>query len=425
MISEVKPRRQRLPAPNGTPHVNGSYSPPPTPAPQVPRERQAATVPNPEPGPSWRQFVAFQTSLLLVISILFGVVAIGFVARANGASTGEAQAAPAAMPAASTGAAVAIPASSPSPIPAPVDAARLPIPSVAPAVGQRAAQTVKVELTAQEVVGLLDEGIGYQYWTFNGTVPGPMIRIRQGDTVELTLHNAAENKVAHSINLDAVAGPGGGGDVTMVAPGESKTFSFQALYPGTFTYQSDSTHAAEQIASGMYGLIVVEPPQGLPKVDREFYLMQGELYLDGKRDEHGMRVFSNEKALAGQPDYVTFNGAVNALGGAAALKAKTGETIRVFYGVGGPNLGGSLHITGAVFDRVAVTGMPLDDPTRWLTNLPTASVPVGGAAIAELRIAVPGRYNLSDNSVSAALKGAMGVLIVEGPENPVVFTPQH
>lgn len=422
MVSEVKPRRQRLPAPNGIPHLNGTSTPPESPAPREPRQPSAATSPNTQPGPSWRQFVVFQTSLLLVVSILFGVLAIGFVARAAGASTGEAQAAP---PAASTAPASAMPSSSPSPVPAPVTAARLPTPQIAPAVGQRGAQTVKVALTAQEVAGLIDDGIGYQYWTFNGTVPGPMIRIRQGDTVELTLSSAPENKVAHSIDLQAVTGPGGGGEVTMVAPGGSKTFSFQALYPGVFTYQSGSTPAVEQIANGMYGLIVVEPPQGLPKVDREFYMMQGEIYVDGKRDEHGMRVFSNEKALAGQPDYVLFNGAVGNLDGTNALKAKTGETVRIFYGVGGPNLGGTLHITGAVFDRVAITGTPLNDPTRWATNVPGASVPIGGAAIVELRVMVPGRYSLLDSSASNAQKGATGMLIVEGPENPAIFTPQH
>lgn len=425
MVSEVKPRRQRLPAPDGISHTNGYFAPPESPTPQGPRDQQAV-APNTEPGPSWRQFVAFQTVLLLAVSVLFGILAIGFVARASGASTGEAQAAaPIIASAASTGTASPSPASSPSPIAVPADAARLPAPKIAPAVGQRAAQAVKVELTAQEVVGLLDDGIGYRYWTFNGTVPGPMIRIRQGDTVELTLRSAAENKVAHSIGLQAVTGPGGGGDVTMVAPGESKTFRFQALYPGVFTYQSASTPAVEQIANGMYGLIVVEPPQGLPKVDREFYVMQGEFYLDGKRDEHGMRVYSNEKALAGQPDYLFFNGATGGLDGVNTLKVKTGETVRIFYGVGGPNFGGGLHITGAVFDRVAVTGTPLDDPTRWATNVPGASVPVGGAAVIELRVTVPGRYTLLDSSANNAQKGATGTLVVEGPESPGVFTPQH
>ena len=424
MVSEVKPRRQRLPAPDGTTHVNGISTPADSPAPRASHAQPAATGPDTEPGPSWRQFVAFQTSLLLVVSLLFGVLAIGFVARAGGASTGEAQAAPAALPAASTGA-TPLPSSSPSAVPVAVDAARLPAPQIAPAVGQRAAQTVKVALTAQEMVGLIDEGIGYRYWTFNGTVPGPMVRVRQGDTVELTLRSAAENTVAHSIDLQAVTGPGGGGDVTMVAPGESKTFSFQALYPGAFTYQGASTPAAEQIANGMYGLIVVEPPQGLPKVDREFYVMQGEVYLEGKRDERGMRVFSTEKVLLGQPDYLLFNGAVGNLDGANALKAKTGETMRIFYGVGGPNLGGNLRIAGMVFDRVAVTGTPLDDPTRWSTNLAGASVPVGGAAVIELRVMVPGRYALLDSSASNAQKGATGTLIVEGPENPGIFTPQH
>jgi nitrite reductase (NO-forming) len=282
-----------------------------------------------------------------------------------------------------------------------------------------------VALEAREVTGLLAEGIGYTYWTFGGTVPGPMIRVRQGDTVELTLTNAADSKAAHSIDLQAVTGPGGGTDVTMVAPGQSKTFKFQALTAGVFVYQSGSDPLPQQVSSGMYGLIVVEPPQGLPKVDREFYVMQGEVYLDGKRDEHGQRSYSSEKALAGVPDYVVFNGSIDALTGANALRAATGETVRLFFGVAGPNHGSRLHISGEMFDRVALEGMPLSDPTRWLTNAQGASVPVGGTAIVELRAEVPGRYSLVDIGLGHAQLGATGDLIIDGPENPGVFTPQH
>jgi nitrite reductase (NO-forming) len=282
-----------------------------------------------------------------------------------------------------------------------------------------------VALEAREVAGLLTEGIGYTYWTFGGTVPGPMIRVRQGDTVELTLTNAADSKVAHSIDLQAVNGPGGGGDVTMVAPGQSKTFRFQALAAGVFVYQSGSDPLPQQVSSGMYGLIVVEPPQGLPKVDREFYVMQGELYLSGERAERGQRAYSADKALAADPDYVVFNGAVDALTGANALRAKTGETVRLFFGVAGPNHGGRLHISGEIFDRIALEGMPLGDQSRWTTNVPGASIPVGGTAVVELRAEVPGRYRLTDSGLGHAQRGAIGELIVEGPENPVVFTPQH
>jgi nitrite reductase (NO-forming) len=302
---------------------------------------------------------------------------------------------------------------------------RLAQPQVAPPVGQRAATTVKVNMEIQEVVATLDDGITYTYWTFGGTVPGPMIRVRQGDTVELTLTNPASSATAHNIDLHAVTGPGGGADATMVAPGQSKTFSFKALNPGVFVYHCATAPVPHHISSGMYGLIVVEPPQGLPQVDREFYVMQGELYLDGKRGDRGLRAYADDKALAEQPDYVVFNGSAGALTGANALKAKTGETIRIFFGVGGPNLTSSFHIIGEIFDRVAVEGASLEDQTRWATNVQSTGVPTGGATIVEFAVQVPGKYSLVDHSLGRALKGAAAVLLVEGPENPAVFNPQR
>ena len=180
---------------------------------------------------------------------------------------------------------------------------------------------VPVEIEAREVIGYLDDGAAYSYWTFGGTVPGPMIRVRQGDTVELTFKNAADSRAVHSIDLHAVTGPGGGAQVTQVLPGAQASFRFQALNPGVFVYHCATAPVAHHLASGMYGLIVVEPPEGLPPVDREFYVMQGELYLVGNRADPGERVFSMEKMLDERPDYVVFNGATGALAGERALSA--------------------------------------------------------------------------------------------------------
>ncbi|MFN8511148.1 MAG: multicopper oxidase domain-containing protein [Thermomicrobiales bacterium] len=429
MVIETKPRRQRVPISDSTtdhPHLDPSFGNSNGDDGHGPSRSAVTTSPSQpptQPGPSWVQFIAMQTTLLLGLGLLFGIIAIG-VALNVPATTSTTEAA--AVDSSAAVASVApTPAATATPVPAAVTAARLPQPTVAPPVGSRAAQTVTVALEAREVTGLLAEGIGYTYWTFGGTVPGPMIRVRQGDTVELTLTNAAENKAAHSIDLQAVNGPGGGGDVTMVAPGQSKTFRFQALSAGVFVYQSGSDPLPQQVSSGMYGLIVVEPPQGLPKVDHEFYVMQGELYLDGKRDDHGQRSYSSEKALAGDPDYVVFNGSVDALNGEHALRAKTGETVRLFFGVAGPNQGSRLHISGEIFDRVALEGMPLADTTRWLTNVPGATVAVGGTAVIELKAEVPGRYSLIDSGLGHAQQGATGYLIIDGAENPGVFTPQH
>ena len=174
--------------------------------------------------------------------------------------------------------------------PLPPGLSRLPQPAVAPPVQRTTPALVTVEIEAREVTALLDEGIAYTFWTFGGTVPGPMIRVRQGDTVELTFKNAANSQHVHSIDLHAVTGPGGGARVTQVPPGGQATFRFKALNPGVYVYHCATPTVAQHIANGMYGLIVVEPPEGLPPVDREFYVMQGELYLQGARSEPGLRI---------------------------------------------------------------------------------------------------------------------------------------
>jgi nitrite reductase (NO-forming) len=156
---------------------------------------------------------------------------------------------------------------------------------------------VKVEIESKEVVGLLDDGVAFTYWTFNGTVPGPMIRVMQGDTVELTFRNSPDSHATHSIDLHAVTGPGGGAKVTQVAPGKSATFRFKTMNPGVYVYHCATGPVGLHIANGMYGLIVVEPPGEFPKVDREFYVMQGDIYLQGNRGEKGLRTYSLEKLL--------------------------------------------------------------------------------------------------------------------------------
>lgn len=298
----------------------------------------------------------------------------------------------------------------------PVDAPRLAQPATAPAVGRRDPTLVKVELETREVVGRMDDGVAYHYWTFGGSVPGPMIRVRQGDTVELTLRNAPDSRNTHSIDLHAVTGPGGGAKVTQVAPGESATFRFKAMNPGVYVYHCATPPVAQHLANGMYGLIVVEPPEGLPPVDHEFYVMQGEFYTAGPRGEKGLRNFSFEKMLDEQPDYVVFNGAVGALTGDQALKAKVGDTVRIFFGVGGPNVTSSFHVIGEIFDRVAPEGA-----SEWLSNVQSTLVPTGGSAIVEFTLEVPGDYVLVDHSLSRAAKGGAAILHVEGPENPEIF----
>ncbi len=297
-----------------------------------------------------------------------------------------------------------------------VVATLVPPPAVPAAITRREPALVKVDLVTEERVGTMADGVEYKYWTFNGTVPGPMIRVRQGDTVEMTVKNSASSTMAHSIDLHAATGPGGGGAVTQVAPGQSKTFRFKALNPGVFIYHCATPLVPEHIANGMYGLIVVEPSEGMPKVDREFYVVQGDFYPEGKLGDKGQFGLSFEKLVAERPEYIVFNGAVGSLTGDKALRAKVGETVRIYFGVGGPNVTSSFHVIGEIFDRVHPEGS-----TEAMSNVQTTLVPAGGATWVEFKLEAPGTYILVDHSLSRLLRGAAGQLVVEGPEAPDVF----
>jgi nitrite reductase (NO-forming) len=249
-------------------------------------------------------------------------------------------------------------------------------------------------------------------------VPGPFVRVRVGDTVNLTYKNRADSRMIHSVDLHAVTGPGGGAVMTQTPPGETKAFRFKALNPGLYVYHCATPMVANHISSGMYGLILVEPPGGLPKVDREFYVMQGELYTDRAFGQRGHDEFSVEKLLAERPEYFVFNGAVGALTAEHPMKARVGDTVRIFFGVGGPNATSSFHVIGEIFDRVYPEAAFGAAPA---TNVQTTTVPAGGATIVEFKLEVPGRYILVDHALSRLERGLAGFLAVEGPEARDVF----
>ena len=267
---------------------------------------------------------------------------------------------------------------------------------------------------------MLANNVEYTFWTFGGTVPGPMLRVREGDTVRIRLRNSSATLNMHSIDLHAVSGPGGGAAVTQIMPGETGAFEWKALNPGLYVYHCATPHVPIHVANGMYGLILVEPEKGLPTVDREYYVMQGEFYTKGRTMAPGLQPFDPEKARSEQPEYVVFNGRMGALLGDGALVARTGETVRLFVGNGGPNLVSSFHVIGAVFDKVypeAAIGSG-----HLARNVQTTLVPAGGAAIVEFKATVPGRFLLVDHSLSRALdKGALGSVMVSGDARPDIF----
>jgi nitrite reductase (NO-forming) len=285
-------------------------------------------------------------------------------------------------------------------------------------VGKRGVQHLKVNLETTEVLGRLSDGSTYKYWTFNSHVPGPFIRVRVGDTVEVNLSNAKDSHMIHSVDFHAVTGPGGGAAVTQAAPGSNKSFTFKALNPGLFVYHCATPMVAQHISNGMYGMILVEPEGGLPKVDREFYVMQGELYTAQRHGTAGENEFSLEKLLAEQPEHLIFNGNHDALTKTHRMEAKVGETVRIFFGDGGPNATSSFHVIGEVFDRVYAQGDLTSPP---LHNVQTTSVPPGGATMVEFKVDVPGRYILVDHALSRMEKGLAGFLYVTGNDAPDLF----
>lgn len=294
-------------------------------------------------------------------------------------------------------------------------------PQVPPPIERDHPSKVVVNLEVVEKVMPMADGVDYTFWTFGGTVPGSFIRVRRGDLVEFHLANRADSKVPHNIDLHAVTGPGGGAVSSFTPPGKETIFSFQAINPGLYIYHCATAPVGMHIANGMYGLILVEPEEGLPPVDREYYVVQGDFYTRGSYGEDGLQPFDMDKALREEPDYVVFNGRVNAMTGDDALHAKTGETVRLYVGNGGPNLVSSFHVIGEIFDKVWVEGGTLVNE-----NVQTTLVPAGGSAIVEFKTEVPGELIMVDHSIFRAFnKGALGRIDVAGDEAKTIYSGQQ
>lgn len=273
---------------------------------------------------------------------------------------------------------------------------------------------VMVKLDVIEKVMNISDSTQYTFWTFGGHVPGKFIRVRQGDMVDFTLYNSPDSKLTHNIDLHACTGPGGGAEASSTAPGQTTHFQFRALQPGLFVYHCATAPVPLHIANGMYGMILVEPQSGMPKVDKEYYVMQGDFYTKGKFDAPGLQDFDEDKALSENPDYVLFNGRVRSLVGKGALTAKTGETVRLYIGNGGPNMVSSFHVIGEIFDKVHVEG-----GSEINKGVQTTLIPSGGATIVDMKMDVPGTYLLTDHSIFRAFnKGAIGQIKVTGKEDP-------
>ena len=301
-----------------------------------------------------------------------------------------------------------------------IDAVMTHAPEVPPPVNRDHAALVKVKMETIEKTMKMADGVDYTYWTFNGDVPGQMIRVREGDTVEVEFSNNPNSTVPHNVDFHASTGTGGGAAATFTAPGRTSTFRWKALQAGLYIYHCAVAPVGMHIGNGMYGLVLVEPKEGLPKVDKEFYIVQGDFYTKGKYGEAGLQDFDMEKAIKEQPEYVVFNGHVGSIAGDNALKATAGDKVRIFFGNGGPNLVSSFHVIGEIFDTVHVEGGDLIN-----RNVQTTLVPAGGAAIVDFKVDVPGSYTLVDHSLFRAFnKGSLGQLKVDGEKNPSIYTGQ-
>ena len=300
----------------------------------------------------------------------------------------------------------------------PVKAVLTSPPQVPPPTGRSTPAKVIVELDVIEKEMPISEGATYTFWTFGGTVPGSFIRIRQGDTVEFHLRNLPDSKMPHNIDLHGVTGPGGGAASSFTAPGHASRFTFKALNAGLYVYHCATAPVGMHVANGMYGLILVEPPAGLPPVDKEYYVMQGDFYTLGKYREKGHQSFDMERAIDENPTYVLFNGSEGSLTGDKALTASVGQTVRLYVGNGGPNLVSSFHVIGEIFDKVWYEG-----GSRFQENVQTTLIPAGGAAMMEFHMEVPGSYVLVDHSIFRAFnKGALAILKADGPERPDIYS---
>jgi len=242
-------------------------------------------------------------------------------------------------------------------------------------------------------------------WTFGCTVPGPVIRVKVGDTVRIHLKNPATNTMAHSIDFHA-SQVAWNDEMTSIQPGEEKLYEFTADYAGVWMYHCGTAPALEHIANGMYGMLIVEPKAGLPKIDHEFAIVQSEWYIDGQGVPAS---YAKAAAPAPAPDFVVFNGVANQYKD-HPLEVGTGQTVRFFLLDAGPDIDSSFHIVGTIFNSVIKEGVQLspDNAGSWGSQAVDLSPAQG--AIVQLTPAEDGLYPIVTHAFNFVGRGALGLL---------------
>lgn len=293
-------------------------------------------------------------------------------------------------------------------------------PEVPVPIGRREQRREVVHWTIREAQSEVAPGVIYDdAWGFEGHVPGPLLRVRVGDLVEVHLRNALNSLRTHNIDFHFVMGPGGGASALSVAPGEEAILEARATAPGFYMFHCATPDIPMHIANGMYGFVLVEPEEGLPAVGRELYVVQSEIYTND--DKPGHKSFDMVRADKADPQYVVFNGSVGALLKDQAPIATQNETVRIYVGNAGPNLISSFHVIGQIFDRVYREGDLLSPPAR---SLQTTLIPAGGSTVVEFTPPVPGTFLLVDHAIFRLHHGAAGSINVHGQENAEVFEPK-
>ena len=267
----------------------------------------------------------------------------------------------------------------------------------------------------------------YEYWPFGYYdylerknkygIPGPFIRARVGDVLQVNFTNLDESGMAHSIDFHAVCGPGGGSPTNFAEQDETKVGAYLLQKPGLYVYHCAAAPIPVHIHNGMFGLILVEPPEGLPEVDKEIYVMQHELYVQKSDDDPKVYEMDYVGAENETPKHVLFNGREGALVEKPVV-VKQNETVRIYFGNGGPNLVSSFHVIGAIFDKVWREGDLLSPPAR---SVQTTLVPAGGAVVVDMKMEIPGSFSIVDHSIFRIDKGAVGMIKVKGTPRPDIY----
>jgi nitrite reductase (NO-forming) len=263
---------------------------------------------------------------------------------------------------------------------------------------------VRLEMTHTTIT--IAPGVRYAAWTFGGAVPGPALRVRQGDTVDFTLVNHAN--IPHSMDFHA-AEIAPSKHYVNVMPNDSLHYRWVANVPGAFMYHCGTAPVAMHIANGMYGALVVDPARPRPPA-REYVLVQSEFYLSPKPGQGGAHTLDWERLLGLGPDHVVFNGRANQYA-SHPIEVKPHELLRLYVVNAGPNRTSAFHVVGGIFERVYEDGTSATP----LTGVQTVNVPVGGGAIFELRLREPGDYPFVTHAFADATKGAVGVLRALAP----------